>query len=134
MRHVVLERRQVVAFGIDGDEQGLHPFAVRPQRLQRRRHGQQVGRAEVRAEGVAEIDEREAAPEGRVRHRAPVMVGQRERPAEELFERRGRSGRRRGGGEAEGGKRRRNRPDRAARRPRHQVEYCVNATVPARAR
>ena len=77
------------------------------------------------------------------------MVGQRKRAAEKLFERRGRSGRRRGGGanaairnvrrvgrggEAEGGKRRQGRPDRAARRPRHQVEYCVNATVPARAR
>ena len=81
-RYVVREARGGVPLRIEGDEQRLDGFAGGTQSI----HGQpdlhQVGRADVWAIGVAEIDQQQLATKIRVRARLPGVVDQSERPAD----------------------------------------------------
>ena len=70
-RHVVGEVLWRVPFGIERDEERLHGVARSAEPVQREADGLQVGRADIRAIGEAEIDEQQLAPEIRVGARPP---------------------------------------------------------------
>jgi hypothetical protein len=80
---VSLEQLGRVALGIDGDEDQVDLLRrVGPELVDRRLHQQQRGRADVGAEGVAEIDQGRLALELLARERLAVLIDQREGPAD----------------------------------------------------
>ena len=81
-RHVGLQLLDRIAVGIDGDEDRLNLLARGPHLLDGLGHDAELGRAGVRAECVAEIDQAIGAVIGLIGDRGAGLVGQRERPAD----------------------------------------------------
>ena len=84
-RHVVGEMRRRIALGIDSDEQRLHRVAARPKLVDRLPDRHQVGRADVRTEGEAEIDQHQLAAEIGVGARLAGVIDEREGAADRLL-------------------------------------------------
>src|SRR3546814_14238742 len=69
-----------VAFRVNRDQHGDDRAAVFAEHVDGRRHRAELGRADVRAVGIAEIDQHVPAAEILGRARRAVLVGARERP------------------------------------------------------
>jgi hypothetical protein len=83
-RDVLSEMLRRVAFGIDGDEQRLHLIGCGTELVHGETDGLQVGRADIRAVGEAEINQHQLAVEVTCAASLAGLIDKLERAADRL--------------------------------------------------
>ncbi len=83
VRDIVCQNGNAIPFRVDRNKERLQLFAKLSERVDRCRHGRKVGRADIRAIGVAKVHEEITPKEIPVASPPTLMIDQVERPAEE---------------------------------------------------